>query len=358
MPSFENKISEIIVKSGFEGAVRINLAADASTRTYERLELNGKSAILMKAPPGNENPPCPINADIEARIALGWNATSRLAASRVEAFVAIADFLETNGFKAPKIYAEDYETGLAVIEDLGNNLYADLLKEFPEKEDELYTAAGKLLAKLHALEVPKTIPSPNGEWPILEFDRLALEVNADLFIDWVPQYLGIASFSDETILEWQSLRDEIIDEILTHKRVLTLRDYHAENMLWLDGQIGLLDFQDAVLGFRAWDFSMLLHDARRDVSKSAYNSAINAYCDETGAKKEELEKEIALEGAINTLRIIGIFSRLIKRDGKEKYRAFMPREIGHLEEILEHPKLAKLKAFIMQNAPIESLRNS
>lgn len=362
MNSFEIAIENLIKESGFEGATRIKLMEDASTRTYERLVLKDKSAILMKAPPGNENPPCPANADIDERFELGWNALSRLAASRVEAFVAIADFLSQSGFSTPKIYASNIKEGIAIIEDLGNNLFATVLaaQEDTKEEEKLYILAGQLLAKLHGLNIPKSLKAPEGEWPILDFDSIALTVNADLFVDWVPKFLGLEEYSQETLASWAEIRSWLIAQILNQPRAFTLRDYHAENMLYLpqrEGikQIGLLDFQDAVLGFRAWDFSMLLHDARRDVSPIAHEAAIKAYIEATGANEQELRDEIDFQGAINILRIIGIFSRLVKRDKKEKYRAFMPRMVAHLNAVLKNKKLERLKAWIDKYAPLEKL---
>ena len=358
---FEEAIIKIINQSGFEGCVRHKLADDASTRSYERLTLGDKTAILMKAPPGNENPPCPPAATDEQRLQMGWNAIARLAASRVDAFVAIDKFLGDNGFSTPKIFAADCENGLAVLEDLGPTLYAsDLADGNVEKEVEYYELAGELLAKLHGLDIPKELPSPLGAWALLEYDALALCVNADLFVDWVPQFLGIEPYGHDVLAEWAQIRSDIIAQILHHPRALTLRDYHAENIIMLKdragiAKIGLLDFQDAVIGFRAWDFSMLLHDARRDVSEDAAEAAIRAYVADTGCDEEILRDEIDIEGAINILRIIGIFSRLVKRDQKEKYRAFMPRMVAHLEGVLENPALEKLKVWIEKYAPLQQL---
>lgn len=363
--SFEIAIEKTLQESGFAGAKRIILNEDASTRAYERLELDGRTAILMKAPVGAENPPCPIDANEEEREALGWNALSRLASSRVEAFVAIGDFLRINGFTTPEIFACDVAEGVAVIEDLGDNLFAEVLKNQPDTQKEilLYEKAGKLLACLHEIEVPKTVPAPNGEWPILAYDKLALRVNVDLFVDWVPQLLAKQEFSAEVLSEWRTITDNIIAEVLTHPRAFTLRDYHAENIIWLPEReglekIGLLDFQDAVNGFRAWDFAMLLHDARRDVSYDAARSCINAYLSETKMDAGAFYHQLEMQGAINAMRILGIFSRLIKRDGKARYREFMPREIGHLLSVLGNSKLTDLKIWIEKYAPLEELRNA
>lgn len=357
--SFEAAISRVMAEAGFDGATRDPLAQDASTRSYERIYHGDRSAILMKAPPGNEgaNPPCPPEADEATRKALGWNALSRLAASRVEAFVAVGDHLSANGFSAPKTLAADAEAGVAVIEDLGNDLYANVIAEGRADEVELYAAAGQTLAALHAIAPPPALPSPLGPWPILDFDRIALRENANLFVEWTPKYLGNSELGAAELAQWAAIRDDLIDEVLTQPRAFTLRDYHAENVLWLpqrDGiaRVGLLDFQDAVHGYRAWDFAMLLHDARRDVSPAAHSAAVRAYLDNSGAQEADFERELSIQGAINALRILGIFCRLVGRDGKQRYREFMPREAGHLAAVMSHPRLKDLKTWVDKNAPL------
>ena len=357
--SFEETIERVMVQAGFVGAVRTPLAQDASTRSYERISLNGRYAILMKAPLGNEssNPPCPPDAGEATRKLLGWNALSRLAASRVDAFVAVGDHLTRHGFSAPKILAVDAAIGVAVIEDLGNDLYANIIADGNADEVQLYHAAGETLAALHAITPPKTLASPLKPWPILDFDRIALRENADLFVEWTPKFLGKDAVSAEDHATWCAIRDDLIGEILTQPRAFTLRDYHAENVLWLPerngiARVGLLDFQDAVHGYRAWDFAMLLHDARRDVSPDAYSAAVRAYLDKTGANESDFATELAIQGAINALRILGIFSRLVGRDNKQRYREFMPREAGHLAAVMNHPRLRDLKSWVEKNAPL------
>jgi hypothetical protein len=160
---------------------------------------------------------------------------------------------------------------------------------------------------------------------------------------------------DAARARWEKIRDGLIVKALGFPRALTIRDYHAENLLWLPEReglqrVGLLDFQDAVRGWRAWDFSMLLHDARRDVSAAAAEAALRAYLDETGANEAEFRRELCVLGAINTMRILGIFARLAARDGKQRYLSFMPREWGHLSRTLAHPALADARAFVQEVA--------
>lgn len=281
---------------------------------------------------------------------MGWNATSRLAASRVEAFVAVAAYLESLGLAPPKIYGADCEAGYAIIEDLGDSLYAQVI---PQGADEiaLYEEAARVLAHVHRTPPPSRLEGAGGaSWPVQDYDALALEVNADLFVEWLPRAAEVR-IDDAARDRWEKVRDNLIVKALGFPRALTIRDYHAENLLWMPEReglqrVGLLDFQDAVRGWRAWDFAMLLHDARRDVSYPAHEAAVRAYLNETGASEAEFQRELAVLGAINAMRILGIFSRLAGRDGKQRYLAFMPREWGHLARTLEHPALAEAKDFV------------
>jgi aminoglycoside/choline kinase family phosphotransferase len=346
------EIDAFLSASGWSGARRSPLPGDASTRRYERISLGDRQAMLMDAPRGNEDAPCPPGASEAERLALGWNATSRLAASRVEAFAAVGAHLRGLGFSAPEVLAVDPARGLAIVEDLGELLFA---RAIPEGANEivLYEAAALLLARLHAAPMPDRLPGPDGDWPLLPFDGLALSANADLFVDWLPRLEPSAAISGADRARWDQVRAGLVAEALSFPRTFTLRDYHAENLLWLPGRkgvarVGLLDFQDAVQGFRAWDFAMLLQDARRDVSPRASEAAIIAYLDAMGASEAAFRREFAVLGAINAMRILGIFSRLIARDGKTRYRQFMAREWGHLAASLAHPATSELAAFLRE----------
>lgn len=346
----ETALWRLLDATGFAGAMRAPLAGDASTRRYERLIDGERSAILMDAPPRSESPPCPPDATAEERLALGWNAVARLAASRVEAFVAVSDYLNDLGLSAPLILGVHVPAGYAVVEDLGDALFARVLEE-GEDEIQLYCAAADVLAHVHAQTPPKTLPGPADDWPLLDYDALALSANADLFVDWAPRMLGDIAIDDRRRARWESLRNALVEEAMGFPRALTIRDFHAENLLWMpdrDGvrRVGLLDFQDAVRGWPAWDFAMLLQDARRDVSPIAAEATIARYLRRTGAAEGPFRRQLALLGALNALRILGIFARLVHRDGKTRYEQFMPREWGHLAQNLRHPELGELRAFL------------
>ena len=343
-------LSRLLKDTGFAEAERSPLAGDASTRCYERLSLPGRRAILMDAPTSSESAPCPPGATPAERRTLGWNAMSRLAASRVEAFAAVGAHLGQMGLAAPEIYGVDFAAGYAVIEDLGDALYARVLADGAD-EIALYQEAARVLAHVHAAPAPARLDGPGGaSWPLLDYDALALEVNADLFVEWLPRAADVR-IDDAARARWEKVRDGLIVKALGFPRAFTIRDFHAENLLWLPERqglqrVGLLDFQDAVRGWRAWDFAMLLHDARRDVGAAAAEAALRAYLDATGAGEAEFRRELAVLGAINAMRILGIFSRLAGRDGKQRYLSFMPREWGHLARTLEHPALEDARAFV------------
>jgi len=350
----EAEIQAFLSRFGWGEASRTPFPGDASTRRYERLRRKGETLILMDAPP-LESPPCPPEADEETRIALGWNAMARLAASRVEAFVAVSDHLRALGLSAPAVHACDTEKGFALIEDLGDALFARVI-EGGEDEAGLYAAAARVLASLHAAPPPSSLPFPGGRWPVLDYDRLALGANLDLFIEWTPKRDLSFRLTETARLRWERVREQLIEAASALPRALILRDTHAENLIWMPGReglarVGLLDFQDAVCGWGEWDMSMLLHDARRDVSAQAAAAARRAYLDASGQSEAEFDQRLSLLGAMNILRIIGIFSRLVVRDGKARYDQFQPRLRQLLAGVLAHPDLSEARAYILAVCP-------
>lgn len=325
---------------------------DASTRRYARLTRpNGATAILMDAPPV-EDDPCTPEMSPEDRIQLGWNAVTRLASSRVDAFVLIADHLRSAGLRPPHVHAHDSAAGLAILEDFGHQREFARLIEQGMDEVPLYEKAAQDLAALHRHPKPDTLIMGAECWPILEFDAVALSANADLFADWYHVHDARAQMTDAHRMQWQQARDELIAQAMAFPRDFTLRDYHAENLLWLpEGRIGLLDFQDAVLGWDAWDMAMLTQDARRPVSDEAVSSAIRAYLDASGKEEAAFQERLSVIGTLNALRIAGVFARLIERDGKPRYKDFMPRQLVMLARNLNHPAAADMRGFIADTAP-------
>ena len=158
--------------------------------------------------------------------------------------------------------------------------------------------------------------------------------------------------SDADRARWEVARDALIEQAGGFDREFTLRDYHAENLLWLpEGRIGLLDFQDAVIGWDAWDLAMLTQDSRRAVSDEATKAVLRTYLDESGKDEAGLRERLAVIGTLNALRIAGVFARLVKRDGKPRYNDFMARQQLMLARNLAHPAAADMRAFIAETAP-------
>lgn len=352
----EAVVRRFLDQAGFAAARRTPLAGDASTRRYERLTLPaGGVAILMDQPPAAESTPCPPDAGPETRAALGYNALARLAAGRIEAFVGIGGWLRSLGLSAPEIIAAEPAAGLAVIEDLGDGLYARLL-EAGEPEGPLYAAAADVLIRLHA----ETPPPKLGDWPLLSYDTLALRTGGELFVEWLPRFSPAFIFDETARAEWRALWAPILQRAEAAAGVFCHRDFHAENLLWLPdrsgvARVGLLDFQDAVLAHPAWDLSMLLHDARRDISADREEAVLAHYL----AARPELDPSEFLAdfhalGALNMARILGLFARLVVRDGKTRYGAFMPRLWGYLDRCLHPPAPTGLGAWLARHAPAEA----
>jgi aminoglycoside/choline kinase family phosphotransferase len=345
----EDQIDAFLAGAGLAGVRQERLPGDASTRAYRRLHpAGGAPLILMDAPPSSESQPCPPDATPQMRAAAGYNALARLAACRVDAFAGVADYLRGRGLSAPEIVALDVPAGLAVVEDLGADLFARRT-EAGEPAEPLYAAAIDLLLHLHREPPPARLPVAGGSWPLLTYDALALKTGADLFIGWWPGFAGGAAVSPEAAAEWDALWAPVRTRGEAGATVFTHRDYHAENLLWLPeraglARVGLLDFQDAVIGHPAWDLLSLLQDARRDVAPELEAAMLDRYL----AARPDLDRDAFLAdyaglAALNNSRIMGIFARLIVRDGKPRYREFLPRMRRLLTRNLAAPGMAPLK---------------
>ena len=332
------------------------LGQDASTRRYIRLKRGNETAILMDAPPVESTICDPSDTEAQ-RLEKGWNASTRLAASRVDAFVLIAGHLRGRGLSAPEVYAHDSAQGIALIEDFGESLeFARLIERGEQNEVELYTAAAEALAHLHREPAPEIISSETESWRILEFDSVAVRTQSNLFAEWLHQFDDRARMTDADRARWEKAQGALIETAMSFPREFQLRDYHAENLLWLPdregvARVGLLDFQDAVNGWDAWDMAMLTQDARRAVSAEAAEAAITRYLDLTGKTRDTFDERLAVIGTLNALRITGLFARLVKRDGKPRYLEFIPRQQMLLARNLAHPATRDMAAFVREVAP-------
>jgi N-acetylmuramate 1-kinase len=353
--------ADFLARNGLGEARREPLAGDASTRRYERLHRpDGTNLIFMDQPPV-ESAPCPPEATPDERRAAGYNAMARLAAGRVDAFIATAEWLRAQGLSAPHIVAHDASDGLAVLEDLGDDLYARLIESGLD-EAPLYEAAVDALARIHETRPPDVLSHEGVSWPLLAYDDLALQTGGAMFLEWWPKYAGIPPFPDEAAAEWEALWAPIRARGEGEASVFCHRDYHAENLIWLPTRagaqrVGMLDFQDAVRAHPAWDFSMLLHDARRDVAPEREKQALDRYL----SIRSDIDRDAFLAdyhalGALNMSRILFIFARQVAGYGRPRYEAFMPRTWAYLNRCLAAPDMAPVKAWFDTHVPAEARR--
>ncbi len=351
--------AEFLAVAGLAQAERRPLPGDASTRNYERLVLSdGQTFMLMDAPPRLESPPCDPAWSAEQRLAAGWNATARLAAGRVDAFAAVARHLRGLDLSAPAVHALDGPLGLAVVEDFGEEAFARRIEQGAD-ERELYFAAVDALAALHAAAPPAVLEGPGGSWPLLTYDAVALKAGADLFVEWTPKLKPELNFDAAARAVWDELWSDIAARGEAGATVMAHRDFHAENLIWLAdrkgaARVGMIDFQDALLAHPAWDLHSLLQDARRDVSPDLEAEALERYFHHwPDLDREAFMADYAALAALNEARILGVFARLVVRDGKPRYLEFMPRMWRQLERNLANPALVGVKAWFDRYVPPE-----
>ena len=354
--------ADFLHQAGFAGARREPFAGDASTRTFERLRLaDGTTRFFMDQPPTLETAVCPPAATDAERLALGYNAAARLAAGSVPAFVTAADWLRRRGLSAPRLDAFDVEAGLIVLEDLGDDLFADLIRAGTD-ERPLYEAAIDVQVAMQSEPPPAVLEVEGVRWPLLTYDTLALKIATDTFLEFWPQFAKIPPFSSAAVAEWDALWAPIWVRGEAGASVFTHRDYHARNLLWLPerqgvARVGMVDFQDALRAHPAWDLLHLLQDARRDVSPELEFAMLDRFL----AARPELDRETFLHdyralAASNAARILGrVFARQALL-GRRQYEDYMPRTWRYLERNLQDGAMAGLKAWFDRHVPGEARR--
>lgn len=338
--------------SGWGEAACAPLAGDASTRRYFRIaRQNGERAVLMDAPPGAEAAACPPEAGDSERRALGYNAVARLAGPNVAAFAALSEHLLSLGLSAPRVLAADIAHGLLLLEDLGDAIYTRAIAE-GGPETEMYEAAIAALARLHAAPAPRALPGHR----LLDYDRVAALAEAGLFLDWYMEKRAGVRVSDEARADWDAAWTAALDAARPRRPVLVLRDFHADNLLWLPeregaARAGLIDFQDALAGHPAYDFVSLTEDARRDVAPALAARLKDLYLDLTGADRADFDLGCAVWAGQRNAKILGIFVRLSERDGKRRYLDYLPRVERLFVNDLSHPALEGVRDWIGRHAP-------
>lgn len=311
---------DFLEANGWGGAEIRPLAGDASFRRYFRVHRGGDTAVLMDAPPEHED---------------------------IGPFLSVAGHLLDRGFLPPRPLAVDRERGLLLLEDFGDDRAGPLIEREPERERAVYEAAVDILARLGRLPAPAELAP---------YDEAAMSREVALFPDWYTPALGIEVDTAAFGAAWRAVWSEIL-EIVERGPVMVLRDYHADNLMVLPGrsELGLLDFQDALAGHPAYDLESLLQGSGRyDVAPELEDSMIERYCSAAGvADPARFRAHYEILGAQRNTKILGIFTRLWKRDGKDHYLALQPRVWKTLERNLAHPALAPVRAWFDAHVPPE-----
>lgn len=307
-----------LADAGWPGARVEPLAGDASFRRYFRVfHPDHGAAVLMDAPPPHEDP---------------------------RPFIAVAEWLVERGFSAPDILARDLDAGLLLLADFGDARLRETLDAAPVQEEPLYGLATDLLADLHRNPPMTGLPAHGlAEWL----------TELELFPDWYAPAVGVEVDRASFAAAWEEVLAPIAADGLGP--VTVLRDYHAENIMLVRGRegiahLGLLDFQDALAGHPAYDLASILEDARRDVPPAIEALMLDRYIAARGEDDSFRRAYWALAAQRNT-RILGVFCRLWKRDGKPGYRRFQPRMWGLLERDLLAPHLAPVREWFDRNVP-------
>ncbi|MGQ7828902.1 aminoglycoside phosphotransferase family protein [Altererythrobacter sp. Z27] len=322
MSEWPEGLEEFLAEAGWGGAQIDAIPGDASFRRYFRIRDGARGAMLMHAPPPHEDP---------------------------QPFLDVAEYLTAHGARAPQIYAADAAAGWVLLEDFGTDRMRDWLDENPAGETAAYEGAVEALVALHR--------QPAG--PFAPYDMAAYQRETGLFTEWYCPAQGLAVDQDGYRSAWE----EVLAPLLARQQpgVTVLRDYHAENIMLLgdprDGAPqGLIDFQDALVGHPAYDLVSLLQDARRDVAPELERAMLDRYI-AAANPDAEFEADYARLGAQRNAKIVGIFTRLYKRDGKPRYLELIPRVWALLERDLAHPALGPVARWFDANIP-DDLRHS
>ncbi|WP_457797548.1 tRNA (adenosine(37)-N6)-threonylcarbamoyltransferase complex ATPase subunit type 1 TsaE [Methylocystis sp. S23] len=342
-------LRELLRREGWADARRSFLLGDASSRAYETLEKpNGQRAILMISPPRPDGPPI--------RYGKSYSAIARLA-ENVKPFVALAHGLRAHGLSAPEIYGQDLEAGLLIVEDLGREGVVDANGPIPER----YLEAAGALAHLHSQRLPDTLPiDGSGNYHLPPYDMDALLIEIDLLLEWYVPHKKATVASGARAIFANLWRHALLDAA-SAPPTWTLRDYHSPNLIWLERRegikrVGIIDFQDCVLGHPAYDMASLGQDARVSVPDDlelrllAHYAKLRKDADESFDMAAFAKAYMTL-AAQRATKVLGIFARLSQRDGKPQYLAHMPRVEAYLKKSLRHPALAEIKAWYESSLP-------
>jgi tRNA threonylcarbamoyl adenosine modification protein YjeE len=342
-------IRNFLEESGYAAATRQRMQGDASTRIFERLLLHGQTTIFMNAPPKPDGPP--------VRDGKPYSAIAHLAEDTVP-YVAMAKGLRERSLSAPEILHADPSRGLLIMEDLGEDPV--VAGDPPAPIETRYEAAVDLLISLHRRKLPEILPvAPHLNYRLPRYDTDAFLIEAELLLDW---YLAESKPpTKETRQSFVTLWSEALAPVFEAPTTWVLRDFHSPNLMWLSdredvARVGVLDFQDALIGPPAYDVASLLQDARVDIPERMEVALLSRYVrarrnDTINFDAAAFTQLYSTLAAQRATKILGIFARLNKRDGKPQYLRHMPRIWNYLQRSLSHPALAALKGWYDANVP-------
>jgi hypothetical protein len=343
------RLRAFLDESGFGEAKRQRMQGDASTRIFERLTLDGKTSILMNAPAQPDGPP--------VRDGKPYSTIAHLAEDTVP-YVAVAAALRERNMSAPTILHAETKNGFIIMEDLGEQRV--VAGDPPAPIDHCYEAAIDFLVSLHRRKLPDVLTvAPHFTHALARYDIDAFLIEAELLLDWYLTSIGApatAAVREAFVVLWR----EALAPAIAAPATWVLRDYHSPNLLWLPerpdiARIGVVDFQDAVIGPGAYDVASLIQDARVDVPEAMEVALLSRYA---RARRGDVHFDTAsftlvyaTLAAQRATKILGIFARLNRRDGKPQYLRHMPRIWTYLQRALVHPALAPLEAWYAANVP-------
>jgi tRNA threonylcarbamoyl adenosine modification protein YjeE len=348
----DEAIKGFVNQSQVAGGTRSHFEGDASARRYERVAGNVATPLLMDMP---SRPDGPV-----VKNGKPYSAIAHLAEG-ISAVVGVNDYLFNLDYSVPQIYAADIKHGMALIESLGDKVFSRMMARGEDMGEPMKTAVD-VLADMHLRQWPSKVPVRGGtEHHIAPYDLDAMLIEVDLLPSWFWPLQKKFVPGDDVKAEFSTVWQTLLASIGTHKPVWTLRDYHSPNLLWLPERkglrrVGVIDTQDCVMGHPAYDLVSMLQDARVDIDFKRAGELFDYYCGLRAAQGQfdarEFSRVFAILGAQRATKILGIFARLSKRDGKPIYLNHIPRVWRYLKRNLEHPDLAVLKTWYERNLPL------
>lgn len=342
-------LREFLDRCGYSDATRKRMAGDASTRSYARLLREDGIVILMNFPQRPDGAALYDGKSYSAAVHLAEN---------VRPFVAIDEGLRAQGISAPAIHHSDLEHGFLITEDFGSEAVVE--GDPPRPISERYEAATDLLAMLHGKVLPETLPLARQTYAIPHFDVEAMLIEIGLMLEWYLPDRN-APLSEAQRAEFFAMWRELLNKPLAAPKTWVIRDYHSPNLIWLGNRtgierVGVIDFQDTVLGPQSYDVVSLLQDARIDVPETIELTLLSRYikarrAQDAGFDAAGFAELYAIMSAQRNTRLLGTFARLNRRDGKPHYLRHQPRIWTYLQRSLAHPALGVLRDWYHANVP-------